>query len=98
MIKGSDYFALEGPALISDFKLQSQAYVDLKYQRGESLILLENTSILDLGLVGNMNRFYLITKEINIEILRAIYLQALKMIIGQKGFTDFIRILSYNIT
>lgn len=45
-----------------------------------------------------MNRFYLITKEINIEILRAIYLQALKMIIGQKGFTDFIRTLSYNIT
>lgn len=45
----------------------------------------------------NMNRFYLTIKEMTVEILRM--LQALRMIIGQKGkgFNDFIRILSYNI-
>lgn len=45
-----------------------------------------------------MNRFHLTGKEKNVEILRAIYLQALRMIIGQKGFDDFIRIVSYNMT
>lgn len=69
-----------------------------QYQKSGSVILLEDMSIWDLGLVRNMNRFYLIIKDRNVEILRTMYLQALRMIIGQKGFNDFIRILSYNIS
>lgn len=45
-----------------------------------------------------MNRFHLVIKDRNVEILRTMYLQALRMIIGQKGFSDFIWILSYNIS
>lgn len=52
--------------MISNFKLQSQT-VDLKYQRGGALILLEETLIGNLGLVRNMSRFYLIIKEMDIE-------------------------------
>lgn len=33
----------------------------------------------------------------NVEILRAEYLQEERIILEQKGFSDFIRILSYNI-
>lgn len=44
-----------------------------------------------------MNRFYLIIKDTDVEIMRAIYLPALNEN-RAKGFNDFIRILSYNIS
>lgn len=49
------------------FQITVTNRVDLKYQRGGTLIFLEDTLLGNLGLVRNMSRFYLIIKEMNVE-------------------------------
>lgn len=74
------------------FQITATNCVDLKYQRGGSLILLEDTLIGNLGLIRNMSRFYLIIKEMNIENIESHKSTITGNIIGQKGFNDIIRI------
>lgn len=43
-----------------------------------------------------MNSSFVFIQEVIVEVLRTIDLQALRMIKGEKGFNNFIRILRYN--